>query len=906
MSGTPDQIGPYTIDRELGRGGMGVVYLATDPRLDRKVAIKALPEHFAQDPERLARFEREARLLASLSHPNIAGVYGLEDQDGARYLVMEFVEGPTLAETLRQGRMPVDEALRLAAQVAAGVEAAHEAGVIHRDLKPGNIIVTPDGKAKVLDFGLAREVEGRGSSLDLSHTPTMTSPPPAPEGKTQAGQIMGTAAYLSPEQARGRRIDRRTDIWAFGCVLYEMLTGDSPYFGETVADSVGAILHKEPEWSRLPADTPATIRLLLRRCLTKDAERRLRDIGDARVEIEEFLRDPSSSRMDLAGAAMVETTASSGVALRVMMVLVAIFAAIAGASAWRAWLAPHEAQQPVRRFLTPLGSEAADGPVGTTFTVAPNGRSLAFVARTPGGQPRLQVQRLDEFRAVERAGAEGANSPFYSPDSAWIGYYADGRLMKVATDGGAPVTICETPPGNFRGATWTDDGRIVFAPSTTAGLFVVADNGGEPTPLTTLRPDERSHRWPHALPGSNAVLFVAQDIGSDFSNSTIEAVRLDDGERIVIHRGGSNPTYARSGHLIFGRRDGVFGARFDARTLTLESPPVPILEQIAFSEPNGALALSVSDDGVLVCALGSGSDFRSLLNWANRQGVRTPVGVEPQGIAAAALSPDGRRIALQIFRLDEGWTDLWVFEVARGVMTRLTFGDGDSVIPLWSPDGREIAFTSVPRGSFPVLAITGADGSGVRTIGKGDQFEAATDWLEDGTIIFQRDTPSADFDILTRRADQPEETTTVISTPFADEDAVVSPDGRWIAYVSDASGQSEVYVRPFPDGAGRWQISPAGGGHPLWSPDGDELFFFSNAQMHAVAINGAADTLEVGVPAPLFDFSPGGFDYPIFAVHPDGERFLLVERDPSANASGGNELAITLNWFQELRERTGG
>ena len=907
MTATPEQIGPYTIDREVGRGGMGVVYLATDTRLDRKVAIKALPEHFAQEPERLARFEREAKLLASLSHPNIAGVYGLEEAGGARHLVMEFVEGRTLAEHLASGPIAVDESLRIAVQIAAGVEAAHEAGVIHRDLKPGNIIVTPDGKAKVLDFGLAREIEGRGSSLDLSRTPTMTSPPPSPSHHTGAGQIIGTAAYMSPEQARGRRIDRRTDIWSFGCVLYEMLTGDSPYRGETVTDSLGAILHKEPEWDRLPRDTPATVRLLLRRCLAKDPERRLRDIGDARVEIEEFLRDPNASVVELAGTALAEAESRRAGSSRVAWAVVALLVLVSGALGWAAWSASRSPSAPVRRFLTVTGGDLElAGATSHPFAISPDGRTLAFIARLPEGRRALHIRGLDEFRPVPRQGTEGALNPFFRPDGAWIGYYADGHIMKIPTDGGAPVTVCETPQGDFRGGTWTDDGHIVFAPSTSTGLYIVPDSGGEPKELTTLGPEERSHRWPHALPGSNAVLFTAQDTGSDFENATIEAVRLDTGERTVLHRGGSNPVFARSGHLLFGRSEGVFAAAFDPAALRLKAAPVRALENVAFARPNGGLSLSLSDDGVLVCLLGDGGDFRSLLNWSDRSGVRTPVGVEPQGIGAASLSPDGRRVVLQVFRLEDGWSDLWVFEIARGVMTRLTFGDGDSIQPIWSPDGDEIAYTSVPRGSFPLLSVVGADGSDARTIGPGDQFEAATDWLDDGALVFDRDRPEASYDIATRRAEGADQITYIVDTPFQDRRGVVSPDGRWIAYDSLASGRSEVYVRPFPDGAGRWQISADGGSHPVWSPDGDELYFLWNRRLYAVAVNGAGESFEIGIPAPLFEFTPGGMDYPAFAVHPDGDRFLLVERDPTADPSSRNELAVTLNWFDELRERTGG
>jgi len=907
VSGTPEQIGPYTIDRELGRGGMGVVYLATDPRLDRKVAIKALPEHLAQDPERLARFEREARLLASLTHPNIAGVYGLEETGGGRYLVMEYVEGPTLAEALARGALALDEALRIAAQVASGVEAAHEAGVIHRDLKPGNIIVTADGKAKALDFGLAKEVEGRGSSLDLSRSPTMTTPPPAPSHHTQAGQIMGTAAYLSPEQARGKRIDRRTDIWAFGCVLYEMLTGASPYRGETITDSLGAILHKDPDWERLPADTPPAVRLVLRRCLTKDAERRLRDIGDARVEIEEFLRDPAASRMALAGASPADPSATRAGPARIAWGIAALLAIIAGALGWATWGSAPDAPEPVRRFLTVLGDDLEFATITShPFAISPDGQTLAFVSTGPQGRRVLHTRRLDAFRPTARQGTEGAVNPFFRPDGAWIGYYADGRIMKAPTDGGAPVTVCETPPGDFRGGTWTDDGRIVFAPSISDGLYIVSESGGEPRQLTTLRPDERSHRWPHALPGSNAVLFTAQDTGSDFENATIEAVRLDSGERVVLHRGGSNPTYARSGRLLFGRSEGVFAVPFDPVTLRVSGDPVRAIENVAFAIPNGGLSLSLSDDGVLVCMLGDGGDFRSLLNWADRSGARTPVGVAPQGIGAASLSPDGRRIAVQIFRLEEGWSDLWVYEIARGVMTRLTYGGGDSIQPIWSPDGDEIAYTSVPRGSFPVLSVVGADGAGQRRIGPGDQFEAPTDWLDDGSLLFIRDRPDAAYDIVTRREGDGAEATPIVATPADDQRATVSPDGRWIAYDSAASGRAEVFIRPFPAGPGRWQVSASGGRHAIWSPKGDELYFWWDGEIYAASIGIEEDTLRVGVPEPLFEFTPGGMDYPAFSVHPDGERFLLVERDPTADPANRSELAVTLNWFQELRERTGG
>ena len=911
MPDPPKQLGPYHIDREIGRGGMGVVYLGHDTRLDRPVAIKTLPEHLAADPDRMARFQREAKLLASLTHPNIAGVYGLEEHDGAHYLIMEFVEGESLAQIIARNPIAIEETLRICAQVASGLEAAHESGVIHRDLKPGNIVVTPEGKAKVLDFGLAKEVESQRTNLDLSQTPT-ASIEILQSQHTAEGQIMGTPAYLSPEQARGKALDKRTDIWSFGCVLFECLTGLSPFRGESSSDSIGAILHKEPEWTLLPPATPAIIHLLLKRCLTKDASRRLRDIGDARVELNETLINPSGTNLTLASAALTQFDRKEKRKPAYLAWTVAAMLAIGGAyAAWNAWLTPEPQPQPKRLLATVGVDEPLRASENGQFVIAPDGNTLAFCAGKDRGSTLLYIRSLDTLEAKPLSGTKGAKQPFFSPDGQWIGFFADEALKKVSISGGAPLTLCETS-NNPRGASWGDDGTIVFAGSTTEGLSRVRDTGGAAKPLTKLEESvrERSHRWPEVLPGSKGVLFTTQTMGTGFDEANIEVFNIETGKRTVLYRGGSYPRFAASGHLLFGHGGTLFAAPFDAKRQKMLAQPAPVIEGVVTEPPNGGVHMTVATDGTLVFNSGEITGAKKLLVFVDRDGTTTPIDATERDLNTVAISPDGERLAVQLTPEGQATYDIWTYEINRKVLSRLTFGEGNEFEPIWSPDGERIVFAANDTSNPPNLYIKRADGSDepVRLTTHNDA-QFPTDWSPDGRYVLfseQSDTTKSwDLTVLDMNEDPPTKTT-LFETPFQEYGASFSPNGNWIAYASDESGAYEVYVRAFPGPGGRWQVSTEGGGHPRWSPDGAEIIYLNGNQVMSAPVVSDSDQFSVGNPTELFSPGPAGsFFYPRIDFMPDGKQFVMLQNTGDEDQQELHQLTFVFNWFEELKQRIG-
>ena len=574
------KLGSYEILSPLGAGGMGEVYRARDNKLGREVAIKVLPDEFAH-PQKLARFEREARLLAALNHPNIATLYGVEEFQTKPFLVMELVEGETLAERIARGPLPVDEAMTLSQQIAEALEAAHEKGVIHRDLKPANIKVTPEGRVKILDFGLAKVLAGEAASLD-SQSPTATR-------HTKVGAILGTASYMSPEQARGKSVDERTDIWAFGCVLYEALTGRVAFRGDTASDIIAAILDREPDWRALPESTPPSVRVVLRRCMQQDANRRLHDIADARIEIEEALSEPDTA------------VASEAAQPRKQMLPWALMGIVSVAFLVALWrLRQSEIPtEPSVRLSVNLGVGDSQLYIGRGGMVAlsPDGGMLAFVARTPDGNTQLYIRSLDNLEATPLSGTEGAFFfPFFSPDGQWLAFLTRSALKKVSVNGGAAVTIAPVP--DARGSTWGPDDTIVYTPEPSAGLYRVPASGGMPVELTTLREGEESHRWPSFLPNGKAVLFVVEAQGeSSWGEATIEAVLLETGERKVLHRGGTYPRYASSGHLLYAREATLFAMPFDADRIEPTGEPSPVIEGVGVNATNGLGSFAVADDG---------------------------------------------------------------------------------------------------------------------------------------------------------------------------------------------------------------------------------------------------------------------------------------------------------------------
>ena len=696
------KISHYSVTEKLGAGGMGEVYRATDTKLNRDVALKILPEAFANDAQRMARFSREAQVLASLNHPNIAAIYGLEEADGIRCLVLELVEGPTLAERIAAGPLPTEEALNIAKQIAEALEAAHEKGIIHRDLKPANVKVTPEGMVKVLDFGLAKALEDDPSSIDISESPTLSV------AATQAGVILGTAAYMSPEQARGQAVDKRADIWAFGVVLYEMLTGKRTFQGETISDTLAAVLRAEVDWEAVPAGTPATIRKLLRRCLDKDRKRRLRDIGEARIAIEEYLADPA------AASVLISTPAVAPQPLWQRILPWVFGGAMTLAfllTLWSPWVQP-ERTSPVRLKVEISPEEPLFTAQGAAVALSPDGQTLAYVAQS-GGTSRLYIRPLDQLQATLLSGTEGARDPFFSPDGRWVAFFTNNALKKVSVTGGTPLTLCETQIN--RGGTWGPDDTIVFASHITAGLSRIPATGGTPEEITTRGEGERSHRWPHFLPNGKAVLFIALGQGAVYDDATIEALVLRTGERKVLHEGGTYPRYLPSGstgHLVYVREATLFAAPFDPDRVEVTGQPAPVLEGVASLgiPANGGAQYAFSPTGTLVYLPGAASSSVYSLVRADRSGQATPLSDDQRFYGKPRLSPDGRRVALTVGEA-ASW-DIWVYEIERGTMSRLTFQGNSNDAPAWTPDGQRIAFSSDRDGGAVNIYWKRADGAG--------------------------------------------------------------------------------------------------------------------------------------------------------------------------------------------------
>ncbi len=890
----------YRVVDKLGEGGMGVVWKAVDTQLDREVAIKVLPEVFAGDTERLARFEREAKTLASLNHPGIAVVHGLHQEGALRFLVMELVPGEDLAKRLEQGPLPVSEALLLCIQVAEALEAAHAQGVVHRDLKPANVLLTPEGKTKVLDFGLAKALEPDPSSMSKSPTfsPTITS------AGTAAGMLLGTAAYMSPEQARGKPVDKRTDIWAFGCLLFETLTARGVFRGETVTDSIGAILHKDPDWSLLPADTPPTVRLLLRRCLAKNPDRRLHDVADARIELEQAIADPESSMIGLAGEALAEAEARARAGTRSRTLLLAaagIVLGLVGGLLLGRTLAP-EPERPVRKF--DLGVRIEPGAAADfEAAISPDGSRVAFTA---GG--KLWIQSLQELEARQVEGTDGALAPFWSPDGKEVGYFTNKRLWKVASTGGRSSVITElgaTPAGG-RGASWGDDGRIVFSLGNT-GLLEVSALGGEARELVPTEEGEADIHEPHVLPAGKGLLFVSHP--STAPPTTLAL--LAGGERRVLFHSEKDrrlwwPVYSSSGHILFRRAGESITAGLWALPFSLDSLEVAGEPFLVAAE---ASAGSVSRDGTLLFVHRPADVFGSeYLEWVDRDG--QPSGqigdVRPSYTAAWSISPDGRRLAFTSVGQDANTPEAWVRDLERGTETRLTNNEAPEFLMRWMPSGEEIVFSRFEpeSGALSAYAIA-ADGSGEeRKLADG----VVTGITPDGKYAVMMRVPGDEpgraagqdspFDLWILPLDGSEEPRPLLQSTFRESGGAVSPDGRFVAHSSNRSGRDEVYLTRFPEGSGRWQVSVNGGSGPLWSPRGDRLYFIENETTLMEVTFQPGDPPRLGRPVALFEFL--GQERP-YAVAPDGERFVVSARARQADEERPRPaLKVVQNWSLEF------
>jgi eukaryotic-like serine/threonine-protein kinase len=864
------RLGSYEIIDALGAGGMGEVYRARDTKLKRTVAIKVLPEAFSRDPDRLARFEREAELLATLNHTNVAAIYGLEESNGLRALVLELVEGPTLADRLLTGPIPLEEALPIARQIAEAMEAAHTRGIIHRDLKPANIKLRPDGTVKVLDFGLAK-VFDTAPTDDLTQSAHLLSPAP-----TIAGVVLGTAAYMSPEQARGKAVDKRTDVWAFGCVFFEMLTGRRPFEGETVTDVIAAIISNEPDWRALPAGTPASVRSLIARCLRKDPAQRLRDIADGRFQIEETLSDPGSPAAASVPARRTRERAAWIAALLLM-----------GATLL---LVPRPSNNtssvgPITFSVYPAEKTAFSATVNTTvnvpsFALAPDGKTIAFSAQIPGAKPTLWLRSIDRIGARELAGTDDAQDPFWSPDSRWIGFFADGKLKKIPSDGG-PVQVITQTTTDFRGGSWSPEGRILFAGGAGPLRSVNAD-GGTPAPATTIdeSQEEGRHQYPYFLPDGRHFLYFI--IGRRQDRNGVYVGSLDGRTKKLLVSRSTSAIYAPPGYLLFADEETLFGQAFDAERLELTGQPFAVAEHCG---RNTAFMSAVSASRTGIVAYAGIIPRTGRLGWIDRTGTAlASIGAPDGDYTDFRLSPDESQLAASLFDAKSNAIEIWLTDLARRSAFRWAPAGLLTASALWSPDGTRVTFRSNRNGIVEFFERSAAGGGTDRPVLSGKTSLAAqlpplnlipTDWSPDGRrIMFSAPTP--DHDLWWVPIGEEGKAAKFIASRGEQIHGNFSPDGRLVAYTSDESGQFEVYVETIPRSDRKWPISTSGGYEPRWRGDGRELYYLSSdRKLMAVAVSPGP---SFGLPTPLFQTHvPVGVRANRTHYEPsrDGRRFLF-------------------------------
>ena len=880
------RLGPYEILGPLGAGGMGEVFRAKDTRLGRDVAIKALPEEFSRDPDRLARFEREARMLASLQHANIAGIHGLEVVEGHRYLVLEYIEGETLAARIGRGAIPVDETIDIARAIAAALEAAHESGIVHRDLKPGNVMLTSAGDVKVLDFGLAKGADAAGSASDpnLSASPTLTY-----YSGTQAGIILGTAAYMSPEQARGKAVDRRTDIWSFGCLLFECLTARQTFAGDTVSDIVAHILQSEPAWSLLPANTPERLRGLLRRCLEKDLKRRQRDIGDARIELEDLQALRESNRMARAAGA------SRGPAGARFWGAVAFAGLAAAAATWFAagkWNAPPPV--PPARFEIAGPRHREIPPNGAAPALSPDGQWIAMIAVDSSFTPSIWIRRLDSLTPRELPGTTNATLMFWSPDSRSLAFFAGDQLLsKIAIAGGDPERICEVK--SARGGTWNKDGVILFAPYSNGGLYRVSAIGGEPVAIA--HPDsahgETGLRFPQFLPDGRHFLFTSVPPGPD-GKFGLFVGSLDGAPPRLLKRVETGAVYCEPGWLLTTRDNVLVAQRFDAGTRQLRGDPVRLGDRPYGSQYSGGALVSASRTGALAFTTLTVPAQR--LCWIDLAGHETGIPGFANGLHfEAVVSPDDRR-ALLAGGSDDYTGNVSLVDLERGTVSRVTEPKEDVSSPVWSPDGQSIAYVDRSL-TFVVRSL--ADGTSRRLLSSDHAYKRLDGWSRDGRyLLIERLDPTSKWDVWLLPVEGDSTLKVAVRSPANDQQARLSPDGRWVAYTSDETGIGETYVSAVGSAGLKYQVTNGGGGPWYWARDGKSLVF--------VKADRPADLLRAVVqPTPEFSLGPASMflrlPEDITYSYPDSaeQRFLTLRPVEKLERQ---TITLIQNWPAALRK----
>ena len=902
-SGT--RVGRYEVSGPLGAGGMGEVYRARDPRLNRDVAIKSLPESVAHDRERVSRFEREAQLLASLNHPHIATVYGVEDAGPLQFIVLELVDGGTLADRLARGPLPLREALQVARGVADALSAAHEKGIVHRDLKPANIAMTAAGDPKVLDFGLAKAGLPDADSMTIA--------------ATRSGVVLGTAPYMSPEQARGEAVDRRSDIWSFGCVLFEMLAGRRPFVGPSTSELIVAILEREPDLDALPPATPARVRHLLRRCLAKDRRRRLHDIADARIEIDDALEDITSGRHDGTRNRASARVAGARREIAAWGLAVIALALLGWALTVRHLAKPPADDDRISRTAIPIPDDVQLAPVPPAgrFAVSPDGRRLVFVASAPAGSSMLWVRSLDSLDAQPLPGTEGGNYPFWSPDSRWVAFVARASeggnlgqraaLKKVEVSGGQPITL--TNQAFSASGAWNRDNVILFTPTGNGPILrLSAVSPGAPAPVTALEPQngDVQHSYPWFLPDGRHFLYTV--IGSRGAATHARAVYVGslDGEppRLVMDRG-SNAKYA-NGYLLFTREAALVAQRFDLDTMRLQGEAVPISErvQISDSAEGGSLGgFSVSETGWLVYQ--AGLTVRSQIEWINREGTRRSSVREPEDVIDVTLSPDGSRAAMSVMDRQLGTRDIWILDFARGSRERLTSEPSDEYAPVWSPQGDRIVYSSGRQGGIELFERKTSGSSPERKLETGGSAlgKFAASWSRDGRALLYvaggRILARSDIYVINPDGGS---ASPWLESGFVETQPRFSKDGRFVAYCTNESERLQVYVRPFPGPGAATRVSINGGAWPRWRSDGTEIFFVApDGTLMTTAVTATEARITVGDPRPLFKTRlrlQGRLDGFPYDVSPDGQRFLvntLVEQ------SGSVGLTLMTNWTAAVR-----